>query len=268
MNHSTGAASQGHASLARPSAPLPSPIPSSAQSHMHFQSDPQSQTTPYYAPHSTPQQTSFSAYASATQPNSPPMPSPTSTAGLSRGMGSLASQGGLSPPLSFHPTGRSQSYGGYGQQPVGHMLGNVHQPGAAMAMMNINGLTHGFGHGAHSHLHAMYGHHGHAQAPPPPLQDRPFKCDVCPQSFNRNHDLKRHKRIHLAVKPFPCNFCDKSFSRKDALKRHRLVKGCGEKAVAAEAAAEAAKNEYVSPTTTAPDCSDDAESPGFIKRDV
>ena len=49
-------------------------------------------------------------------------------------------------------------------------------------------------------------------------QDRPFKCDQCPQSFNRNHDLKRHKRIHLAVKPFPCPSCDKSFSRKDALK--------------------------------------------------
>lgn len=48
--------------------------------------------------------------------------------------------------------------------------------------------------------------------------ERPFKCDECPQSFNRNHDLKRHKRIHLAVKPFPCNHCDKSFSRKDALK--------------------------------------------------
>jgi len=49
-------------------------------------------------------------------------------------------------------------------------------------------------------------------------QERPFKCDQCPQSFNRNHDLKRHKRIHLAVKPFPCPNCEKSFSRKDALK--------------------------------------------------
>jgi hypothetical protein len=49
-------------------------------------------------------------------------------------------------------------------------------------------------------------------------QERPFKCDQCPQSFNRNHDLKRHKRIHLAVKPFPCPSCEKSFSRKDALK--------------------------------------------------
>lgn len=57
--------------------------------------------------------------------------------------------------------------------------------------------------------------------------ERPFKCDECPQSFQRSHDLKRHKRIHLAVKPFPCPSCDKSFSRKDALKRHILVKGCG-----------------------------------------
>ncbi|KAK7204473.1 hypothetical protein BZA70DRAFT_249377, partial [Myxozyma melibiosi] len=54
-----------------------------------------------------------------------------------------------------------------------------------------------------------------------------FKCDQCLQSFNRNHDLKRHKRIHLDVKPFPCANCDKTFSRKDALKRHTLVKGCG-----------------------------------------
>ncbi|RGB32239.1 hypothetical protein C1646_597024, partial [Rhizophagus diaphanus] len=53
-----------------------------------------------------------------------------------------------------------------------------------------------------------------------------FKCDQCPQSFNRNHDLKRHKRIHLAVKPYPCQYCEKQFSRKDALKRHVLVKGC------------------------------------------
>lgn len=43
---------------------------------------------------------------------------------------------------------------------------------------------------------------------------------------NRNHDLKRHKRIHLDLKPFKCAKCDKSFSRKDALRRHWLVKGC------------------------------------------
>lgn len=53
---------------------------------------------------------------------------------------------------------------------------------------------------------------------------KPFQCDVCQQSFHRNHDLKRHKRIHLTVKPLPCPFCEKRFTRKDALKRHLLVR--------------------------------------------
>ncbi|KAL1916054.1 uncharacterized protein VTP21DRAFT_6058 [Calcarisporiella thermophila] len=57
--------------------------------------------------------------------------------------------------------------------------------------------------------------------------DRPYKCESCSQSFHRNHDLKRHARIHLQVKPFACQHCHKSFSRKDALKRHTVVKKCG-----------------------------------------
>ncbi|KAL1925658.1 uncharacterized protein VTP21DRAFT_541 [Calcarisporiella thermophila] len=56
-------------------------------------------------------------------------------------------------------------------------------------------------------------------------QPRPYVCDKCPQSFTRNHDLKRHKRIHLQVKPFSCQ-CGKAFSRRDALKRHMTVRKC------------------------------------------
>ncbi|PLW38226.1 hypothetical protein PCANC_13611 [Puccinia coronata f. sp. avenae] len=65
--------------------------------------------------------------------------------------------------------------------------------------------------------------------------ERPFPCDKCGARFNRNHDLKRHTRIHLEVKPFPCGWCDKAFSRKDALKRHLMVKACsGSKEVSVE----------------------------------
>jgi DNA-directed RNA polymerase subunit RPC12/RpoP len=39
--------------------------------------------------------------------------------------------------------------------------------------------------------------HPHQQ---PPQIDRPFKCDQCPQSFNRNRDLEQHMRVHLAGK--------------------------------------------------------------------
>jgi uncharacterized Zn-finger protein len=94
----------------------------------------------------------------------------------------------------------------------GAVLSNMGNPGGQMSIMGgINPLS--AYHGGHS-----LGHHGLYPGGPNAHQDRPYRCDTCPQSFNRNHDLKRHKRIHLAVKPFPCGHCDKSFSRKDALK--------------------------------------------------
>lgn len=77
-------------------------------------------------------------------------------------------------------------------------------------------------------LHSVFenGHFIRMQNPPPhrshyrrsPANERPFKCDQCPQSFNRNHDLKRHKSIHLPVKPHWCVYCNRKFSRKDALR--------------------------------------------------
>ncbi|KAJ2589497.1 hypothetical protein H4R99_007442 [Coemansia sp. RSA 1722] len=55
---------------------------------------------------------------------------------------------------------------------------------------------------------------------------RPFKCETCEQSFSRNHDLKRHVKIHSGIKPHKCHKCGKSFGRSDALKRHSMVKRC------------------------------------------
>lgn len=89
---------------------------------------------------------------------------------------------------------------------------------AMVGHMQHNLLPMTFNSGYAANPQAMYGQQRTNTPQQAPVHDRPFKCDQCPQSFNRNHDLKRHKRIHLAVKPFPCNHCDKSFSRKDALK--------------------------------------------------
>ncbi|KAL8701602.1 MAG: hypothetical protein Q9201_004823 [Fulgogasparrea decipioides] len=111
---------------------------------------------------------------------------------------------------------------------TGPIMTNVHSPSGQMAMVGMPGhgmpanIMPGYTSGASAQMQQMYGSHQQT-----PHNERPFKCDQCPQSFNRNHDLKRHKRIHLAVKPFPCGHCEKSFSRKDALKRHILVKNCG-----------------------------------------
>lgn len=113
----------------------------------------------------------------------------------------------------------SQAMPPYNQRPyayAGPVLSNVNNPAGGLAL--VGGMPHNMPmtyNSGHAAMHQMYAHH---PAQPSPQNDRPFRCDQCPQSFNRNHDLKRHKRIHLAVKPFPCGHCEKSFSRKDALK--------------------------------------------------
>ncbi|KAI1411448.1 hypothetical protein F5Y13DRAFT_201018 [Hypoxylon sp. FL1857] len=195
------------------------PTPSTTASQDSYSRHPS--TSSYFPPSSssTPHQPSFSSFSS--NHTSPPQPSPTTTGGLPRAIPSLSPQQQHSPMQAPHYQRPTYSYG-----VPGAVLSNVTNPGGALHIM----------HGSIPTMASHYNPHPHGLLGPPPMyahggantqQDRPFKCDICPQSFNRNHDLKRHKRIHLAIKPFPCNFCDKSFSRKDALKRHRLVKGCG-----------------------------------------
>ena len=48
---------------------------------------------------------------------------------------------------------------------------------------------------------------------------RPYQCPRCPASFARNHDLKRHAKLH-GSRAYKCSGCDKIFSRRDAIKRH------------------------------------------------
>lgn len=170
-----------------------------------------SPSAPYYPTVSSPQQGTF-PYASQ------PGPSPNATGGPLPGRNPL---GPLMPGM--HSPIYAGSHRPHHQPPAtyppypsmqGSMMTNLHQPNQPMVV---------YGHVSHPYpIHNYAGYHH----PQPPLQERPFKCDQCNHSFNRNHDLKRHSRIHLAVKPFPCDNCERTFSRKDALKRHMLVKGC------------------------------------------
>ncbi|KAK5662906.1 hypothetical protein OQA88_6317 [Cercophora sp. LCS_1] len=207
--------------------PTTGPSVSSGPSSTHEGATYRAPQPSYYPSSSAPQQHSFPAFPGHPSQPSPTAHSPTTTGpGIPRGLSTLTS-GMQPPPIAYasRPSPIAPPMASYASYPTLHgpVMSNMHQPGAPLTM--VTGM-HGMPQYTH-HLsqHGMYMSHG----APPQQAERPFKCDQCPQSFNRNHDLKRHKRIHLAVKPFPCGSCDKSFSRKDALKRHRLVKGCGDK---------------------------------------
>ncbi|KAG5637517.1 hypothetical protein H0H81_004268 [Sphagnurus paluster] len=58
---------------------------------------------------------------------------------------------------------------------------------------------------AHQRVHAIH---------------RTYRCNRCPASFARNHDLKRHIKLHDR-KAWKCSGCLKVFSRRDAIKRHK-----------------------------------------------
>ncbi|KAF5370716.1 hypothetical protein D9758_001892 [Tetrapyrgos nigripes] len=142
---------------------------------------------------------------------------------------------------------------------TGHSMGGVHSqaPGAHPSSHLPHSSSHSTSHPYGSSYPQSYRHRSHSQSQsysmppgmmtssstyPGPTQvpltptttqytassSRPFSCDLCALSFNRQHDLKRHRETHTGEKPYLCNGgCGKTFTRKDALKRHQLVKGCG-----------------------------------------
>ena len=48
--------------------------------------------------------------------------------------------------------------------------------------------------------------------------------NLCGKIFTRNFNLKRHMEIHLENRPFQCNICNQSFRQKAHLHRHKASK--------------------------------------------
>ena len=187
---------------------------------------PQSTPAAYYAASqpTSAQQSTFPSFNNNSPPvQQSPMSAPPQTSRISP---FNAQQASFPPPSQTNPFGGGRSFAPYPLPAVnttgqvnGPVLSNIHSPNNPMGMMGLqsNGHPGSMMPPFHSGIAAQMQQQMY-NPQQTPHNERPFKCDQCPQSFNRNHDLKRHKRIHLAVKPFPCGFCEKSFSRKDALK--------------------------------------------------
>lgn len=50
-----------------------------------------------------------------------------------------------------------------------------------------------------------------------------FKCDLCPSTFSRKDNLKRHSQLHGTDNIIKCIECTSTFTRVDALRRHYEV---------------------------------------------
>lgn len=202
----------------------PSPVYGTDQ----YSQRPQSTPSTFYTQSqpSSAQQSTFPPFNSQSSPiQQSPMSAPPQGSRISPMSAQSAT---FSPPASQNNYFPRSSYSSYlpamtaPAQLQGPIIGTMHNPGNPMGFMGMPGQgmpgisgipNYHSGHAAQLQQQMSYGTQQQT-----PHNERPFKCDQCPQSFNRNHDLKRHKRIHLAVKPFPCGYCEKSFSRKDALK--------------------------------------------------
>ncbi|XP_022442015.2 zinc finger protein 382 isoform X3 [Delphinapterus leucas] len=52
------------------------------------------------------------------------------------------------------------------------------------------------------------------------IEDKPFQCPYCGNSFRRKSYLIEHQRIHTGEKPYVCSQCGKAFRQKTALTLH------------------------------------------------
>ncbi|KAH0827536.1 hypothetical protein J3R83DRAFT_4255, partial [Lanmaoa asiatica] len=128
---------------------------------------------------------------------------------------SVSSQYTAATPNAYHQPRQSyppQDYVHQAPNAVSHYTVPSQQYPAPQQQPSIHHTSPYYGRGDSQYQQPQY----------PASPSRPFSCDLCALSFNRQHDLKRHRETHSGEKPFLCNGgCGKTFTRKDALKRHQ-----------------------------------------------
>lgn len=52
---------------------------------------------------------------------------------------------------------------------------------------------------------------------------KPFVCNLCPESFVRDRDLRLHQRKHTGMKLYPCSYCLASFDKVGEYEDHCMT---------------------------------------------
>lgn len=52
------------------------------------------------------------------------------------------------------------------------------------------------------------------------LEEKPFKCKECSETFRYQYQLRSHMRNHTGERPFTCTLCPLAFKDKSALVGH------------------------------------------------
>lgn len=75
-----------------------------------------------------------------------------------------------------------------------------------------------------SQLHELTAHRSRQHQPnseTPTNAKKPFQCDICKKHFNGVKILRRHMKIHSAIKPHACSDCNMSFVERSNLTKHQ-----------------------------------------------